>query len=111
MFSLVEIVIGLEEELGFGVEEESALSITTVQEAADMNVKLFETNIHRDAQAQGRMVGDLSYMLPKFIQVKFKYMVYIQALKVKYEQCLDSDRTKDPVNLVDLSNGVAASYS
>ncbi|XP_023537926.1 acyl carrier protein 1, chloroplastic-like [Cucurbita pepo subsp. pepo] len=32
----VEIVMGLEEEFGISVEEESAQSITTVQEAADM---------------------------------------------------------------------------
>ncbi|CAI9762674.1 unnamed protein product [Fraxinus pennsylvanica] len=32
----VEIVMGLEEEFGISVEEESAQTITTVQEAADM---------------------------------------------------------------------------
>ncbi|CAK9314904.1 unnamed protein product [Citrullus colocynthis] len=32
----VEIVMGLEEEFGISVEEESAQSITTVQEAADL---------------------------------------------------------------------------
>ncbi|KAK7269272.1 hypothetical protein RIF29_21994 [Crotalaria pallida] len=32
----VEIVMGLEEEFGIAVEEESAQSITTVQEAADL---------------------------------------------------------------------------
>ncbi|KAI6683943.1 hypothetical protein NL676_029856 [Syzygium grande] len=36
----VEIVMGLEEEFGISVEEESAQSITTVQEAADMIEKL-----------------------------------------------------------------------
>jgi energy-converting hydrogenase Eha subunit B len=35
-FVQVEIVMGLEEEFGISVEEESAQSITTVQEAADM---------------------------------------------------------------------------
>ncbi|XP_004486070.1 acyl carrier protein 1, chloroplastic-like [Cicer arietinum] len=39
----VEIVMGLEEEFGISVEEESAQSITTVQEAADMIDKLLET--------------------------------------------------------------------
>ncbi|CAL0330679.1 unnamed protein product [Lupinus luteus] len=39
----VEIVMGLEEEFGITVEEESAQSITTVQEAADMIDKLLET--------------------------------------------------------------------
>ncbi|KAL2458568.1 Acyl carrier protein 4 [Forsythia ovata] len=38
----VEIVMGLEEEFGISVEEESAQSITTVQEAADMIDKLVE---------------------------------------------------------------------
>ncbi|XP_073027746.1 acyl carrier protein 1, chloroplastic-like [Primulina eburnea] len=38
----VEIVMGLEEEFGISVEEESAQSITTVQEAADMIEKLLE---------------------------------------------------------------------
>ncbi|KAJ1414264.1 Polyketide synthase, phosphopantetheine-binding domain [Sesbania bispinosa] len=38
----VEIVMGLEEEFGISVEEESAQSITTVQEAADMIDKLLE---------------------------------------------------------------------
>ncbi|KAK4388482.1 Acyl carrier protein 1, chloroplastic [Sesamum angolense] len=38
----VEIVMGLEEEFGICVEEESAQSITTVQEAADMIEKLLE---------------------------------------------------------------------
>ncbi|CAA2968849.1 acyl carrier 1, chloroplastic-like [Olea europaea subsp. europaea] len=38
----VEIVMGLEEEFGISVEEESAQSITTVQEAADMIEKLKE---------------------------------------------------------------------
>ncbi|KAK4775752.1 hypothetical protein SAY87_023713 [Trapa incisa] len=38
----VEIVMGLEEEFGISVEEESAQSITTVQEAADMIEKLME---------------------------------------------------------------------
>lgn len=32
----VEIVMGLEEEFGISVEEESAQKISTVQEAADM---------------------------------------------------------------------------
>ncbi|KAK3417777.1 hypothetical protein EUGRSUZ_H03739, partial [Eucalyptus grandis] len=39
---IVEIVMGLEEEFGIGVEEESAQSITNVQEAADMIEKLIE---------------------------------------------------------------------
>ena len=39
----VEIVMGLEEEFGITVEEESAQSITTVQDAADMIDKLLET--------------------------------------------------------------------
>ncbi|QHO37175.1 hypothetical protein HN51_003662 [Arachis hypogaea] len=39
----VEIVMGLEEEFGISVEEESAQSITTVQEAADMIDKLLES--------------------------------------------------------------------
>ncbi|GAB4835892.1 acyl carrier protein [Ancistrocladus abbreviatus] len=38
----VEIVMGLEEEFGISVEEESAQSITTVQEAADLIEKLIE---------------------------------------------------------------------
>ncbi|CAN1164479.1 Acyl carrier protein 1, chloroplastic [Linum perenne] len=38
----VEIVMGLEEEFNITVEEESAQSITTVQEAADMIEKLVE---------------------------------------------------------------------
>ncbi|KAK4405642.1 Acyl carrier protein 1, chloroplastic [Sesamum angolense] len=38
----VEIVMGLEEEFGIAVEEESAQSITTVQEAADLIEKLLE---------------------------------------------------------------------
>ncbi|KAF8394504.1 hypothetical protein HHK36_020714 [Tetracentron sinense] len=36
----VEIVMGLEEEFGISVEEDSAQSITTVQDAADMIEKL-----------------------------------------------------------------------
>ncbi|RDX87965.1 Acyl carrier protein 1, chloroplastic, partial [Mucuna pruriens] len=40
----VEIVMALEEEFGIGVEEESAQSITTVQEAADMIDELLERN-------------------------------------------------------------------
>ena len=39
----VEIVMGLEEEFGISVEEESAQSITTVQEAADMIDKLLDS--------------------------------------------------------------------
>ncbi|CAL0309038.1 unnamed protein product [Lupinus luteus] len=39
----VEIVMGLEEEFGITVEEESAQTITTVQEAADMIDKLLES--------------------------------------------------------------------
>ena len=39
----VEIVMGLEEEFGISVEEESAQSITTVQEAAAMIDKLPES--------------------------------------------------------------------
>ncbi|KAL6535360.1 acyl carrier protein [Orobanche minor] len=38
----VEIVMGLEEEFGISVEEESAQSITTVQDAADLIEKLLE---------------------------------------------------------------------
>ncbi|XP_042025853.1 acyl carrier protein 1, chloroplastic-like [Salvia splendens] len=38
----VEIVMGLEEEFGICVEEESAQSITTVQEAADLIEDLLE---------------------------------------------------------------------
>ncbi|KAF7813693.1 acyl carrier protein 1, chloroplastic-like [Senna tora] len=38
----VEIVMGLEEHFGISVEEETAQSITTVQEAADMIEKLIE---------------------------------------------------------------------
>ncbi|XP_028759791.1 acyl carrier protein 1, chloroplastic [Neltuma alba] len=38
----VEIVMGLEEEFGISVEEESAQTITTVQEAADMIEDLLE---------------------------------------------------------------------
>ncbi|KAF7837154.1 acyl carrier protein 1, chloroplastic-like [Senna tora] len=38
----VEIVMGLEEEFGISVEEESAQKITTVQEAADMIEMLLE---------------------------------------------------------------------
>ncbi|XP_022740724.1 acyl carrier protein 1, chloroplastic-like [Durio zibethinus] len=40
----VEIVMGLEEEFGISVEEESAQSITTVQDAADLIEKLREKN-------------------------------------------------------------------
>ncbi|CAL0301212.1 unnamed protein product [Lupinus luteus] len=40
----VEIVMGLEEEFGITVEEESAQTITTVQEAADMIDKLLESS-------------------------------------------------------------------
>ncbi|KAL2341174.1 hypothetical protein Fmac_009114 [Flemingia macrophylla] len=39
----VEIVMGLEEQFGISVEEESAQTITTVQEAADMIDKLLES--------------------------------------------------------------------
>ncbi|KAK4746185.1 hypothetical protein SAY87_012497 [Trapa incisa] len=38
----VEIVMGLEEEFGISVEEESAQSILTVQDAADLIEKLIE---------------------------------------------------------------------
>ncbi|OAY42189.1 acyl carrier protein 1, chloroplastic [Manihot esculenta] len=38
----VEIVMGLEEEFGINVEEESAQSIATVQDAADLIEKLVE---------------------------------------------------------------------
>ncbi|KAL6581858.1 acyl carrier protein [Orobanche minor] len=38
----VEIVMGLEEEFGISVEEESAQSIATVQDAADLIEKLLE---------------------------------------------------------------------
>ncbi|XWS39074.1 hypothetical protein CRYUN_Cryun18bG0018900 [Craigia yunnanensis] len=40
----VEIVMGLEEEFGISVEEESAQSIVTVQDAADLIEKLKEKN-------------------------------------------------------------------
>ncbi|KAL7080980.1 hypothetical protein ACP275_14G011800 [Erythranthe tilingii] len=40
----VEIVMGLEEEFGISVEEESAQSIATVQDAADLIEKLLEKN-------------------------------------------------------------------
>ncbi|CAK7332867.1 unnamed protein product [Dovyalis caffra] len=40
----VEIVMGLEEEFGISVEEESAQSIATVQDAADLIEKLMEKN-------------------------------------------------------------------
>lgn len=40
----VEIVMGLEEEFGISVEEESAQSITTVQDAADLIEKLVAKN-------------------------------------------------------------------
>lgn len=42
-FVQVEIVMGLEEEFGISVEEESAQSISTVQDAADMIDKLLES--------------------------------------------------------------------
>ncbi|KAK2992665.1 hypothetical protein RJ640_014915 [Escallonia rubra] len=38
----VEIVMGLEEEFGISVEEESAQTIATVQDAADLIEKLIE---------------------------------------------------------------------
>ncbi|XP_058082950.1 acyl carrier protein 1, chloroplastic-like [Magnolia sinica] len=40
----VEIVMGLEEAFGISVEEDSAQSITTVQDAADLIEKLVEKN-------------------------------------------------------------------
>ncbi|KAK1408087.1 hypothetical protein QVD17_39720 [Tagetes erecta] len=40
----VEIVMGLEEEFGISVEEESAQTIATVQDAADMIEKLISKN-------------------------------------------------------------------
>ncbi|KAK9919658.1 hypothetical protein M0R45_028244 [Rubus argutus] len=40
----VEIVMGLEEEFGISVEEESVQSIATVQDAADLIEKLIEKN-------------------------------------------------------------------
>ena len=40
----VEIVMGLEEEFGISVEEESAQSIATIQDAADLIEKLIEKN-------------------------------------------------------------------
>ncbi|CAB4316012.1 unnamed protein product [Prunus armeniaca] len=40
----VEIVMGLEEEFGISVEEDSAQSIATVQDAADLIEKLIEKN-------------------------------------------------------------------
>nr|P52412.1 RecName: Full=Acyl carrier protein 2, chloroplastic; Short=ACP; Flags: Precursor [Cuphea lanceolata]CAA54715.1 acyl carrier protein [Cuphea lanceolata] len=42
----VEIVMGLEEEFGISVEEESAQSIQTVQDAADLIEKLMEKKGH-----------------------------------------------------------------
>lgn len=42
----VEIVMGLEEEFGISVEEESAQSILTVQDAADLIEKLIEKKGH-----------------------------------------------------------------
>ena len=39
----VEIVMGLEEEFGISVEEESAQNIATVQDAADLIEKLIES--------------------------------------------------------------------
>jgi uncharacterized protein (DUF697 family) len=41
-FFQVEIVMGLEEAFGISVEEESAQSIATVQDAADLIEKLVE---------------------------------------------------------------------
>lgn len=41
-FIQVEIVMGLEEEFGISVEEESAQTIATVQDAADLIEKLVE---------------------------------------------------------------------
>jgi acyl carrier protein len=38
----VEIVMGLEEEFGISVEEDSSQNITTVQEAADLIEKLVQ---------------------------------------------------------------------
>lgn len=38
----VEIVMGLEDEFGISVEEESSQNITTVQEAADLIEKLVQ---------------------------------------------------------------------
>ncbi|KAI5326554.1 hypothetical protein L3X38_035628 [Prunus dulcis] len=40
----VEIVMGLEEEFGISVEEDSAQSIATVQDAADLIEKIIEKN-------------------------------------------------------------------
>ncbi|KAM2664097.1 hypothetical protein EV1_010565 [Malus domestica] len=40
----VEIVMGLEEEFGISVEEDSAQTIATVQDAADLIEKLVEKN-------------------------------------------------------------------
>ncbi|KAB2630086.1 acyl carrier protein 1 [Pyrus ussuriensis x Pyrus communis] len=40
----VEIVMGLEEEFGISVEEDSAQTIATVQDAADLIEKLIEKN-------------------------------------------------------------------
>ncbi|XP_068317249.1 acyl carrier protein 1, chloroplastic-like [Pyrus communis] len=40
----VEIVMGLEEEFGISVEEESGQTIATVQDAADVIEKLIEKN-------------------------------------------------------------------
>ncbi|KAK9276777.1 hypothetical protein L1049_006313 [Liquidambar formosana] len=41
----VEIVMGLEEEFGISVEEESSENITTVQEAADLIEKLVQKKV------------------------------------------------------------------
>lgn len=41
----VEIVMGLEEEFGIGVEEESSQNITTVQEAAYLIEKLVQKKV------------------------------------------------------------------
>ena len=38
----MEIVMGLEEEFGIGVEEESSENITSIQEAADLIEKLLQ---------------------------------------------------------------------
>lgn len=43
IFVQVEIVMGLEEEFGISVEEESAQSIATVQDAADLIEKLIDS--------------------------------------------------------------------
>lgn len=49
MFKQVEIVMGLEEAFGITVEEESAQTIATVQDAADLIQKLVENKDEKKA--------------------------------------------------------------